>query len=308
MHVDAAKFQNTIAHEGIASAVVPIGRLHDLENRLIVEYEQGQFAEEFYQERLQFYHFRPPQELPSARSIIVAATPRPQTPVKFTHSGKTITVTLPPTYAGYNQVTQQLGEIISGWLAEQGHHLAPTLLPLKLLATCSGLAEYGRNNVCYIPGLGSFFQLSAYYSDLPCDEDAWQEPAMMKRCDTCQACIKKCPTGAIYAERFLLHAERCLVYHNERAAAYPFPDWIAPEMHNSLLGCMICQRYCPEDKPFMGWFEERVDFSEEETSLLLHGCHTGELPLGTIRKLEKLELVESLDLLPRNLRVFFDRK
>ncbi len=301
----AAELQDKLAQKRVASRMVPVSHLQDLQNRVFAEYAQGKLAEEFYKERLQFYHFTPPEGLPTARSIIVVATPRPQTPVKFIQYGKTITVTLPPTYAGYNQITQQLGAMIAELLVAQGYRLAPTLLPLKLLATCSGLAAYGRNNVSYISGMGSFFQLAAYFSDIPCDGDTWQDPGMMERCDTCQACAKKCPTGAITADRFLLHAERCLVYHNERSAAYPFPDWIAPEMHNSLIGCMICQRYCPEDKPFIGWFEESVDFSEEETTLLLQGSHSDELPDEMIKKLVKLELIDSLEILPRNLSVFF---
>jgi epoxyqueuosine reductase len=290
---------------GLESRVVPVHHLQDLQNRIEEEHKRGQFAEEFYHERLQFYRFTPPEELPTATSIIVVATPRPQTPVRFSLGGQTITLTLPPTYAGYDQTTHQVGGMISDILTQGGFHLAPALLPLKLLAACSGLVKYGRNNVSYIPGMGSFFQLSAYFSDLPCAEDNWHEPVMMERCKTCQACLKKCPTGAIAADRFLLHAERCLVFHNERPMAHPFPDWIAPEMHNCLIGCMLCQQYCPEDKPFMGWFEDCVDFSQEETSLLLRGCPRNELPEETQRKLEKLGLIDYLDVLPRNLAIFF---
>ncbi len=74
-------------------------------------------------------------------------------------------------------------------------------------------------------------------------------------------------------------------------------------MHNSLMGCMLCQRYCPEDKPFLGWFDERVDFTTDETLLLLKGASPGELPAETVRKLETLELMKDLDILPRNLSV-----
>lgn len=53
------------------------------------------------------------------------------------------------------------------------------------------------------------------------------------------ACLIECPTGAIGKDRFLLHAERRLVFHNERPAGVPFPDWIDPAWHNALFGCTI---------------------------------------------------------------------
>ena len=36
-------------------------------------------------------------------------------------------------------------------------------IPLKRLAVQSGMAVYGRNNICYIDGMGSNFSFIAYY-------------------------------------------------------------------------------------------------------------------------------------------------
>ena len=54
----------------------------------------------------------------------------------------------------------------------------------------------------------------------------WHAPRMLPRCEHCRSCARACPTGAIAADRFLLHAERCLVFHNERPGTIPFPRWI----------------------------------------------------------------------------------
>lgn len=294
-----------LEQKGLKGRVVAIRHLRDLRDEIESEYERGALSEVFYRERMQFYRFIHPEDLHAAGSIIIVAMPRPQTPVNFSLNGKAITLTLPPTYARYDEINHEIGEILTTLLAREGFQVAPTSLPLKLLAASSGLIEYGRNNIGYIAGMGSFFQLVGYYSDLPVAEDDWHVPRMMERCKSCQACLKKCPTGAISADRFLLHAERCLVFHNERSSAHPFPDWIEPGMHNCLMGCMICQQYCPEDKPFLGWYEESVNFSNEETRMLLKGSVRNELADETIRKLETLELMESLDLFPRNLGVFF---
>jgi epoxyqueuosine reductase len=190
-------------------------------------------------------------------------------------------------------------------LAEKEHHVARTALPLKLLAAGSGLGSYGRNNVVYVPGMGSFLQLVAAYSDLACEKDSWQEAQMMKNCEHCQLCRQRCPTEAIPSDRFLLRAERCIVFHNEKKGDVPFPAWINPSWHNCVVGCLHCQQICPQNKNFLQWIGEKEDFSEEETALLLKGASRDQLPLKTARKLEHLSIIDYLDSLPRNLEVFF---
>jgi epoxyqueuosine reductase len=190
-------------------------------------------------------------------------------------------------------------------LSEKEHRLARTALPLKLLAAQSGLGQYGRNNVCYVSGMGSFLQLVAMYSDMPCEEDAWQEATMMKSCQECDLCRLACPTGAIPSDRFLLRAERCVSYHNEKKTDVPFPNWLDSTWHNCVVGCMRCQNACPENRQFTQWIGEEEKFSEEETSLLLEGVTRDKLPIETLRKLERLSLTDYLDSLPRNLSVFF---
>jgi len=41
---------------------------------------------------------------------------------------------------------------------------AARIVPIDRLAVRGGLATYGRNNVTYVPGMGSFHRLSAFYS------------------------------------------------------------------------------------------------------------------------------------------------
>lgn len=131
---------------------------------------------------------------------------------------------------------------------------------------------------------------------------------MMKRCQRCEACHRNCPTGAISSDRFLLHTERCIVFHNEKKGDIPFPAWMDPSWHNCLYGCLHCQKVCPEDKKFMQWIEEKEEFMEEENALLLEGASHGRLSAETIKKLENLDLIESLNSLPRNLGVFFTKR
>ncbi len=299
------KLYSQLEGRGLKGRAVSIQHLPELQEEITSRNAQGLFDEEFYRERLSFFTFKPPDDLPTAQSIIVVAVPRPQTRVRFSWHGKTLALILPPTYLGHNQVIRQTGDLLGELLAPDGSRVVQARLPQKLLTTHSGLGEYGRNNICFIPGMGSFFQPTVFYSDLACEEEPWGEPRMMERCQSCKACIIKCPTEAIAADRFLLHAERCLVFHNERPPDHPFPAWIDPAIHNSLMGCMICQQFCPEDKPFLGWFEGDEEFTQEETSLLLDGATQEQLPTKTVKKLERLELLEDLDKIPRNLGVHF---
>ena len=308
METAVAELYDHLKERGLQGRVVPVQHLVDLQADVEGRHGRGEFADEFYGERLSFFSFQRPEALPGATSLVVVSVPRPQTRVSFTWQGKTLASVLPPTYLRYREVARETKELVEGWLSPHGRHLVTAKVPQKLLAVCSGLAEYGRNNITYVPGMGSFQQPVAWFSDLPPPEpDTWRAPRMMERCETCHACQLKCPTQAIGEDRFLLHAERCLVYHNERSGEHPFPAWIPPEAHNAVMGCMTCQRHCPEDKPFLGWFEGDEEFSEEETALLLRGAKPEQLRPETRAKLERLELLDSLDALPRNLGVLLER-
>lgn len=285
--------------------IVSVRHVCDLSQEVERHRSRGLLGEEFYQERLAWFDFRPPDSLPGAASLIVLAVPRPQTRVIFNWNGHARALIIPPTYVAYDRVRRQMQDLLTGFLAPKGYRVDRTALPLKLLAAHSGLVEYGRNNVTYIPGGTSFHELVAFYSDLPCQEDTWQEAQMMASCQNCHACIKHCPTDAIPSDRFLLRAERCIVFHNEKAGGIPFPAWMDLSWHNCLVGCMHCQRVCPQNRDVLDWVEESAEFSQEETTLLLAGTPLDQLDAETVKKLERLDLVESLDTLPRNLGVFF---
>ena len=284
--------------------MVSTQRLQNLQEGIEEFYRKGLFDEEFYKERLASFDFQIPDSLPEATSIIVVAVPRPQSQVIFKWNGESQTLILPPTYVAYDDTRKRVEDIVKRILEPKGHNIAPTRLPLKLLAVRSGLGFYGRNNICYVPGMGSFLQLVAVYSDLPCEKDGWREAQMMKSCQNCHACRIRCPTEAIPSDRFLLRAERCIVFHNEKPGDVPFPAWLGPSWHNCLVGCLHCQKVCPENKDLLGWIEGTEEFSEKETALLLQGVGVDQLPAATVGKLKKLDLVEYRNSLPRNLGVF----
>jgi epoxyqueuosine reductase len=292
-----------LVERGYQGRIVAIQHLGDLQEEIEGHYKQGVFDQELYQTYLAALTFSPPDSLPEARSMIVVAVPQPQIRVTFNWDGEPVRFIIPPTYPE-RETDNRVRELLAQVLEPAGYRLAEAVLPKKLLAVRSGLAAYGKNNITYVPGMGSFHGLVAVYSDFPAQEDNWRELQMMESCQNCSACLRHCPVGAITSERFLLHAERCITFLNEKPGDVPFPAWIDPSWHNCLVGCLHCQRVCPQNREFLQRVEEGAEFSQEETTLLLQGIALDQLPPVTAKKLEQSDMVGFLDVLPRNLGVF----
>ena len=154
--------------------------------------------------------------------------------------------------------------------------------------------------------MGSYHRLTAFASDLPCEYDSWQDLQILERCARCKACQQNCPTGAICADQFLIKAERCLTYYNEKLEA--FPKWIDASSHNSLIGCMRCQISCPENKEYKSAKVHKDDFSEIETSFILNGIPFEELPENLQLKINNLSLKRYYKQLSRNIKILFENK
>lgn len=293
-----------LERRGYRAKIVSLEHLSDIQEEIQSRHTQGLFDEDFFRERLSWFNFQLPTDLPGAKFIIVVAFPQPKIGIIFNKSGERKRLILPPTYLEYP--IEKVEEILSDMMDPQGYFLAPVALPLKLLAVRSGLGRYGRNNICYVDGMGSFHRLMAFYTDYPFSTNDWGDEHMLELCEKCRACIHACPGNAISLERFLIHAERCLTFHNERANE--FPSWIDPSWHHCIVGCLHCQRVCPQNKKHWSWIEDKEEFSEEETALLLAGVTEPNLPKTMKEKLERLSLIEYLGVLPRNLRVLLDGK
>jgi epoxyqueuosine reductase len=283
---------------GCRGAVVPIERVAQLKRTIEEHLSRKEIDAGLYRKYLSSFQFDVTANLPTIRSIIVTAAPQPQRRVTFHFNGQTHSVIIPPTY--YADTDDQVRNTLENILTPNGYRLHRAALPLKLLAVRSGMAKYGKNNIAYVEGLGSFVRLKAFLSDMPTDTDEWLEPRVIKECDKCKACLKACPTGAIVRDRLLIHAERCITFLNEWPEE--FPEWIDPAWHNSLMGCMKCQLACPVNKRFVKWVEEGENFTEAETELILNGVPPDRLPPATADKLNRSYVAEDLNVLPRNLR------
>jgi epoxyqueuosine reductase len=287
---------------GFKARAVSFEHLVELQKEIEQLRSQGLLFNGIYREHRYAFEFKIPDELPQPQSILIVAVPSPAQQVTFIIDEQPFKAIIPPVYN--HETDQQAFDCIAGVLRPKGHQLANALVPKKLLASRSGLAKYGRHNITYVEGMGSYHRLIAFFTDAPILEDHWQKPQMLARCETCSACIKKCPSGAVPSDRFILHVEKCITYHNE--SDNPFPDWIDLSWHNCLIGCMICQNVCPENPPSVRLTVDSANFSQEETKQILDGIPQEKLAPETIEKIEKTGMLPDYKLLARNLKVLLN--
>ncbi len=263
---------------------------------------------ETYLSYLSELKFEAPESLPDARYIIILAFFNRLMLVNFLLDGEKHEVMLPPQYYASGLTVEHLRNIIQNEIiGEPGYRIErATGVHLKLLAVRSGLAEYGRNNICYVEGMGSLLKLFAYFTDYAFEDD-WTGLSMMDECEDCRICRTLCPTQCIPDEGFVIDAGRCVTLHNEIEGE--FPDWIPPDAHNSLMGCMRCQMRCPANSGVIDLVGRLEDVTEEETAKILNGKPDEELLASLSRKLRNYYPARSKEHFPvftRNLRALLN--
>lgn len=255
--------------------------------------------------------FALPEDFPQARSVIVMAVFTRAMTATFNLDGRGHEVVLPPQYYDDGISLEDLNGIVRDEIIggpgprverAKGFHLKP-------LAVRSGLGRYGRNNICFVDGFGTYITLYGFLTDHRFPEDHWGELALMEACRECPLCYSLCPTGAIRKESFVIDVGRCITLYGEIAGL--FPNFILPSMHNALMGCMACQARCPVNEKVpgaMGRFEEEVN--EDETRKILAGTPDEELLKSLTRKLKGFPPGTSKEQFPiftRNLRPLLRR-
>lgn len=301
-------FYKILESKGYKGTIITANHIPELQTAVKKFNKENLLDPEFYEEYKKYFEFEPKTDFGEVKSLFMIAMPQPQYEIVFTWKNKEVPLIIPPTYLHGRALINESKAFLSDLLKPSGYSIEFARLPQKTLAVRVGLAEYGRNNITYVRGMGSFHRLFTFYSDFPYEQDNWQELSMMEFCKECSACIRECPTGAISKDRFLLRVERCLTFHNEHPADIPFPDWIDPTWHNCLVGCMHCQKVCPANKKVINWTEPGPTFNEEETKLLINGTTVESLPEETRSKVKEHDLTNYLFAYPRNLGVILDRE
>lgn len=281
--------------------LIPAERLADLQEELL-QFKSSEELNGFQQWIItDLYQFRLPDTGFPIRSVLIVALPHPlYARVDFVRQGATyhfLSLVMPD--------FEQTEAYLSRLLMQEGYHLiSADNLPLKRLAVRSGLAVYGRNNICYVEEMGSNLSFAAYFTDLPCDASSWTELRTAELCETCRSCYKHCPTGAIREDRFLIDNEKCLSAMNEIPGA--FPEWLPLDVHHTLYDCLQCQVHCPMNRDYLKTAIGPICFDEEETEALLSGTPFESFRPELKEKSRLLGLTQWQEALPRNLSILFD--
>ncbi len=281
-------------------SILSTSHLGELRDRFQKFVFSGKISDVIHDKYIKRFKFDEPEALPSAKSIIIIAIPQKISIFTFHVQGKPYDVIYPPTYLS-RDVRMNCLKTLSSSLDISDQQIVRATLPLKLLAAGSGLGVYGRNQLSYIEGMGSFCRLEAYFTDQQFDEYDLQEVGKLPECAECSRCVKSCPTKCIKGDDFYIEAERCMTHFNEHEGE--FPEWIKPKYHNALVGCMMCQKVCPLNKT-LAKEKERLDtFSDEESDLIFKKVPLEELPEKMRSRLIDMELDDYYPMLARNLSV-----
>ncbi|NQU41191.1 MAG: DUF1730 domain-containing protein [Lentisphaerae bacterium] len=194
--------------------------------------------------------------LPSARSVIVVTfrnkwghpdaahpfpVPAPGAPVGYISA-----------YAkerDYHHVGQELlsglaAELVSLSGRDVGWAIGVDTKPVyeRLLALTGGLGVQGGNDLLRTPELNVRVFIGCLFVDCRLPE-VIRTPKMLFPCETCRACVKRCPTGALEFGK-PIDARKCISYLTiekrtvlDREDGAKIEDW--------LFGCDWCTTVCP---------------------------------------------------------------
>lgn len=244
---------------------------------------------------------------PDARTVILLAVPAPMLLLRFSFEGAAHEMIVPPGYA-HSDLDKKVEHVTKAAFAGMGCSARSlTGVPMKLLAVRSGLCLYGRNNITYCEGLGSFVELYGIVTDLDLPVSApRRDTVRMLACKNCEACTNACPTGCIDPFSPIIHADRCLTYMNENRN--DFPSWLDSSAHHTIVGCMKCQWACPKNRGRLSVLPVENAFDEEDIRAVLAGGEFAGLPAKTQKGLRAYNLDEYWPQLSRNLRAMLENK
>lgn len=241
------------------------------------------------------FRFSPP-ELPFVpKSILIAAQASPLAMLDFDG----LLALMPPIYYEFGSFEDKFADMCKEKYPTSQFAVGENI-PKKALAVAAGLAQYGRNHISYIDGLGSFFDIAVLFSDREPEDTTFFKSKRMDCCEDCGKCIANCPTEAIGDNA--LRVSRCITHYNENPNAI-FPAWLPRAAHNAIIGCMRCQSCCPANAEVLAKQHPRVRFTKEETQAFLAG---GKLPKEMHEKLASVHLEYDdyiRNVFPRNLKL-----
>ncbi len=287
---------------------LPVSRFRELQEEYDKSLASSQYSRaKAFRDQVAKLSFKIPADFPAAKSVIVVAAFTKSMYARFTLDGAQFSLLVPPQYYADDMSAAKLRGIVQNEIVKNTTARIVDVsdtVPLKLLAARSGLGQYGKNNMIFVNGMGSYSLLYAFLTDHTFAEDNWTQLNILFRCQRCDHCTRVCPTSCFSYRSFAIDVERCVTLYNERLGA--FPNWMSRGSHSALMGCLLCQDPCPEDGGFAQISGMLEDVSEDETRRILKGTADDALLKSLQRKLRQFPATASKEVFPiltRNLSV-----
>jgi len=279
---------------------LPVSRFPELQ----AEYEQARNAgtlsrAKAFRDQIIPLSFKVPPDFPTAKSVVVVAAFSKSMYVNFTLDGIAFRVLVPPQYYTDDLNAGNLKGIVQKDIIKNSTSRVLDITkstPLKLLAARSGLGRYGRNNLIFVDGMGSYNLLHAFVTDHQFPADNWTPLNVLDACRRCDHCDRICPTACISRWSFPINIDKCITLYNENQGE--FPNWLLRSNHHALMGCMQCQDPCPENRGIAEISGTLEEVSEEETRKILKGTPDDALLKSLQRKLRQFPATSSKELFP----------
>jgi epoxyqueuosine reductase len=285
-----------------------VGHLQDMQHYMDTLRKRGLFSNnEVFRSYVDDKCFKLQDDFQDAKFIIVLAVYIPLAKAHALYKGHLHEILIPPNYQVRRFTIEQLRTSIARKvIGREGYRIEDVRnnLFLKHLAVRSGLARYGKNNICYTEEMGSMFSLFAFYTDHVFEEDHWKDLQMMESCRDCRLCSIRCPTHAISDDSFVIDVEKCLPLYNEVRGE--IPAWMPAQAHNALIGCMHCQLGCPANKKAVSNAIQCEQLTEPETIAILEGKENDDMIRALCNKLKVStpdSAIEDLPVFSRNLKL-----
>lgn len=184
----------------------------------------------------------PHELLPSAQAIIILGIYSYDEHSDYKSAQKELRCKTARTYS-YYPVVRDATQKVADYIREQGYEAVEGQnIPLKHAADRIGLGSYGKNGLLYTRRYGSFIALRNIITNAPLTPDCFQKEDV---CTGCDACLKACPTKALYAP-YKVNPRLCINPVGRRDDR--IPEDMRKKMRNWLRGCDICQEVCPANK------------------------------------------------------------
>ena len=127
-------------------------------------------------------------------------------------------------------------------------------------AISAGLGILGDSGLLINEKYGTFVFIADVVTDIPPEAlDAKSAPEALRRCISCGACKKACPTGVLSGE-----STDCLSFITQKKGELSEEEIRLMRKYNTAWGCDECQSACPHNKnakltPVPFFYEKRIE-------------------------------------------------